>query len=123
MEGRDGGKSHLEGMPLFSQPKASSWPNSKEKPSKIDLQEAVNGKLMFCPREEQLGLLHRILQPSNIDIDLMFRAITWDLMIVLNKLRFYYKIHQYGSTITGLAFRGRCFNLSITVKFAKSPFK
>lgn len=66
---------------------------------------------MYCPSEEQLSELYRILQASSIEIDKIYRAITEDLMIVLNKLGFYYKIHQFGSTIMGLAFRGKYFHL------------
>lgn len=103
-------KSNLEGQPLFVQPKATSSQNTMEKSQNINLTEIVNSKLMYCPREEQLGVLYRILQPPIIEVDKLYRAITWDLMIVLNKLGLYCKFHQMGSTFTGLAFRGKCFN-------------
>lgn len=99
-------KSDLEGQPLFVQQKKAS---TKVKPQVIDLLEIVNSKLMYCPRDEQLGLLYRYLQPSIIEITSHYHAISWDLMIVLNKLGFYYKIHQVGSTFMGLAFRGKFF--------------
>lgn len=104
-------KNHLEGMPLFIQPKAANSQTRKEKPATIDLLETVNSKLMYCPREEQLNMLYRILQPSPVEIERMYCPITWDLMSVLNTLGIYYKIHQLGSTITGLAFRGKCLHL------------
>lgn len=106
----------LEGMPLSCQPKAAISQTSKVMPQPIDLQGTVNSKLMYCPREEQLGLLYRILQPSIIEIDKVYSAITWDLTIVLNNLGFYYKIHQLGSTVTGLAFRGKSFRLQFAGK-------
>lgn len=71
------------------------------------LQKQVNQNLLQCAEGEELKLLARILQPNNEDLFRVYLALEGDLMQALNMRRASYKIHPFGSTISGLAFRGK----------------
>lgn len=71
------------------------------------LQNEVNENLLNCAEGEELKLMARILQPNSDDLFRVYLALEGDLMQALNMRRAFYKIHPFGSTISGLAFRGK----------------
>lgn len=70
------------------------------------LQRQVNDNLLQCAEGDELKLLARILQPNNEDLFRVYLALQADLMQALNMRRTSYRIHPFGSTISGLAFKG-----------------
>lgn len=71
------------------------------------LQKQVNENLLHCAEGEELKLLARILQPNNDELFGVYLALENDLIQALNMRRAFFKIHPFGSTISGLAFRGK----------------
>lgn len=72
-----------------------------------NLQRKVNEALENCPEGEELKMLTRILQPQNEELGRAFEQIRMDLCRLLSSKCVHFQIHPFGSTISGLAFRGK----------------
>lgn len=70
------------------------------------LQISVNENLTNCQEGDELKSLSRILQPNNDHLYMVYKKIFNDISNVLNVLGTEYHIHPFGSTISGLAFKG-----------------
>lgn len=70
------------------------------------LQKKVNDLLATCPVGDEVQTLTRILQPHSAELCAAYQQIHFDLDQMLRSKCVYYKIFPFGSTISGLAFRG-----------------
>lgn len=79
----------------------------EENQKKKELKNTVIKSLSECKEGSELNCLCRIFQPMPEDISLIYQSIYVDLNIDLMRTGYEWQISPFGSTIMGMAFKGK----------------